>query len=66
MTPPGGVLIHGPPGSGKTLLAHAIAGELGFPFYRLAATEVVTGISGESEEKLRRLFNLAKVTHQTT
>ncbi|GAB0493830.1 hypothetical protein MMPV_005116 [Pyropia vietnamensis] len=54
--PPRGVLLHGPPGCGKTLLATALAGELGLPFFRLAATEVVSGVSGDSERRLRSLF----------
>lgn len=54
--PPRGVLLHGPPGCGKTLLAHAIAGELGVPFFKIAAPEIVSGMSGESEEKVRTLF----------
>lgn len=58
--PPQGFLLHGPPGSGKTMLAHAIAGELGLPFIKLTATEVVSGVSGESEEILRDLFQQAK------
>lgn len=58
--PPQGFLLHGPPGSGKTMMAHAIAGELGLPFIKLAATEVVSGVSGESEEILRDLFQQAK------
>lgn len=37
---PRGILLHGPPGCGKTLLANAIAGELGVPFFKLSATEV--------------------------
>ncbi|KAA8495179.1 Nuclear valosin-containing protein-like [Porphyridium purpureum] len=57
--PPRGVLLHGPAGCGKTLLAHAIAGELGVPFFKLAAPEVVSGMSGESERKLRELFACA-------
>ncbi|XP_060077658.1 nuclear valosin-containing protein-like isoform X2 [Ylistrum balloti] len=59
VTPPRGFLLHGPPGCGKTLLANAIAGELGLPFIKIAATEVVSGVSGESEEKIRDLFDKA-------
>ncbi|XP_077635986.1 nuclear valosin-containing protein-like isoform X1 [Crocuta crocuta] len=58
-TPPRGVLLHGPPGCGKTLLAHAIAGELDLPILKVAATEIVSGVSGESEQKLRDLFEQA-------
>ena len=58
--PPRGILLHGPPGCGKTLLAHAIAGELGVPFFKVAAPEIISGMSGESEEKLRGLFRAAK------
>ncbi|KAF6258779.1 P-loop containing nucleoside triphosphate hydrolase protein [Scenedesmus sp. NREL 46B-D3] len=54
--PPRGVLLHGPPGCGKTALAHAIATECGVPFLRVAAPEVVSGMSGESEARLRQLF----------
>ncbi|KAL3872878.1 hypothetical protein ACJMK2_036059, partial [Sinanodonta woodiana] len=59
VTPPRGFLLHGPPGCGKTLLAHAIAGELGLPFLKVAGPELVSGISGESEEKIRELFEKA-------
>eukprot|EP00795_Rhopilema_esculentum_P003462 gene3462-1841_t len=58
--PPRGFLLHGPPGCGKTLLANAIAGELQLPYYKLAATEIISGVSGESEEKLRELFAVAQ------
>ena len=57
---PCGILLHGPPGCGKTMLAHAIAGELEVPFFRLSAPEIVSGMSGESEEKIRALFDEAK------
>jgi len=57
--PPRGFLLHGPPGCGKTLLANAIAGELKVPFYKIAATEVVSGISGDSEQRIRQLFSEA-------
>ena len=54
--PPRGVLLHGPPGCGKTVLAHAIAHECRVPFLRVSAPEVVSGMSGESEAKLRSIF----------
>ncbi|MCH98092.1 cell division control protein 48 C-like, partial [Trifolium medium] len=41
-----GILLHGPPGCGKTRLAHAIANETGLPFHHISATEVVSGVSG--------------------
>ena len=53
---PRGILLHGPPGCGKTMLANAIAGELGVPFFKLSAPEIVSGMSGESEAKIRALF----------
>jgi ribosome biogenesis ATPase len=56
--PPRGVLLHGPPGCGKTALAHAIATECGVPFLRVSAPEVVSGMSGESEARLRQLFQV--------
>ncbi|XP_057828162.2 cell division control protein 48 homolog C-like [Cryptomeria japonica] len=57
-----GILLHGPPGCGKTKLAHAIANEAGVPFYKISATEVVSGVSGESEENIRNLFSKALKT----
>jgi ribosome biogenesis ATPase len=56
VTPPKGVLLHGPPGSGKTLLANAIAGELNIPLIKVQATEIVSKLSGESEGKIRSIF----------
>ena len=55
--PPRGILLHGPPGCGKTLLAKAVGGEIGVPLLSISAPEVVSGMSGESEEKLRKLFD---------
>ncbi|KAK8967357.1 hypothetical protein KSP40_PGU009223 [Platanthera guangdongensis] len=57
--PISGILLHGPPGCGKTKLAHAIANEASVPFYKISATEVVSGVSGASEEFIRDLFNKA-------
>ncbi|KAL1926328.1 hypothetical protein VTP01DRAFT_5849 [Rhizomucor pusillus] len=58
--PPRGVLLHGPPGCGKTKLAHAIAGELGVPFLNISAPSIVSGMSGESEKKIRDVFEDAR------
>ncbi|MCI4394939.1 hypothetical protein PGIGA_G00174680 [Pangasianodon gigas] len=59
VVPPRGFLLHGPPGCGKTLLAQAVAGEMELPILKVSAPELVSGISGESEQKLRELFEQA-------
>ncbi|XP_050344089.1 nuclear valosin-containing protein-like [Nymphalis io] len=56
---PRGALLHGPPGTGKTLIAHAIAGKLQLPLIAVTGTELVGGVSGESEERIRELFDRA-------
>lgn len=58
--PPRGVLLHGPPGCGKTTIANALAGDLGISFINISAPSVVSGMSGESEKKVRELFDEAK------
>lgn len=58
--PPRGILLHGPPGCGKTSIANALAGELKVPFISLSAPSVVSGMSGESEKKIRDIFQEAK------
>ena len=58
--PPRGILLHGPPGCGKTMLANAFAAELGVPFIALSAPSIVSGMSGESEKALREHFEEAK------
>ncbi|KAI9144776.1 P-loop containing nucleoside triphosphate hydrolase protein [Paraphysoderma sedebokerense] len=60
VSPPRGILLHGPPGCGKTLLANAIAGEVGVPFINISAPSIVSGMSGESEKKIREVFEEAK------
>uniref|UniRef100_A0A8C1V653 Nuclear VCP like n=1 Tax=Cyprinus carpio TaxID=7962 RepID=A0A8C1V653_CYPCA len=59
VVPPRGFLLHGPPGCGKTLLAQAVAGEVCLPMLKVSAPELVSGVSGESEQKLRELFEQA-------
>ncbi|XP_053475689.1 nuclear valosin-containing protein-like [Ictalurus furcatus] len=59
VVPPRGFLLHGPPGCGKTLLAQAVAGEMELPMLKVSAPELVSGISGDSEQKLRELFEQA-------
>ncbi|KAK1363177.1 Cell division control protein 48 isogeny C [Heracleum sosnowskyi] len=56
-SPVSGILLHGPPGCGKTTLAHAIANEAGVPFYCTDAKELDSGVSGE--ERIRELFSKA-------
>ena len=58
--PPKGILLYGPPGTGKTLLARAIANETEASFYSISAPEVVNKFYGESEKKLRELFDKAE------
>ncbi|XP_020223638.1 cell division control protein 48 homolog C [Cajanus cajan] len=62
MSPTSGILLHGPPGCGKTRLAHAIAHQTGFPFYQISPAQVVSGISGESEQNIRDIFSKAHRT----
>ncbi|MCD6575947.1 MAG: CDC48 family AAA ATPase [Nanoarchaeota archaeon] len=58
--PPKGVLLYGPPGTGKTLLARAVANESEAHFISIAGPEVVSKWVGESEKKLRRIFEEAE------
>ena len=58
--PPRGILLHGPPGCGKTMIANAFAAEIGVPFIALSAPSIVSGMSGESEKALRDHFAEAK------
>lgn len=58
--PPRGILLHGPPGCGKTMIANVLAAELGVPFIAISAPSIVSGMSGESEKALREYFEEAK------
>jgi transitional endoplasmic reticulum ATPase len=57
---PKGVLLHGPPGTGKTLLARAVANETNANFYSIGGPEIMSKYYGESEEKLRNVFEQAE------
>ncbi|HSH45777.1 MAG TPA: CDC48 family AAA ATPase [Longimicrobiales bacterium] len=57
--PPKGVLLHGPPGTGKTLLARAVANEADARFFSIAGPEIIGKHYGESEQRLRDLFQQA-------
>lgn len=59
--PPHGVLLEGSPGCGKTLVAKAIAGEAGVPFYQMAGSEFVEVLVGVGSARIRDLFKRAKV-----
>jgi proteasome regulatory subunit len=58
--PPKGVLLYGPPGCGKTLLAKAVAAESGATFISLVASELVQKFIGEGARIVRELFDLAR------
>ena len=58
--PPKGVLLHGPPGTGKTMLAKAVAGETSSNFMSIGGPEIVSKFYGESEGKLREIFKEAE------
>lgn len=57
---PKGVLLHGPPGTGKTLIAKAVATETGASFFSIAGPEIMSRYYGESEQRLREIFEAAK------
>lgn len=58
--PPKGVLMYGPPGSGKTLIARAVASETGASFHVLNGPEIMSKLAGESESNLRKTFEQAE------
>lgn len=58
--PPRGVLLFGPPGSGKTLIARAVANETGAFFFLINGPEIMSKMAGESEGNLRKAFEEAE------
>ncbi|HJJ88861.1 MAG TPA: CDC48 family AAA ATPase [Methanocorpusculum sp.] len=62
---PKGVLLYGPPGTGKTLIAKAVANESGANFISIAGPEVISKYYGESEQRLREIFEEAEANAPT-
>ncbi|MEM0332552.1 MAG: CDC48 family AAA ATPase [Archaeoglobaceae archaeon] len=58
--PPKGVLLYGPPGTGKTLIAKAVANEVNAHFIPISGPEIMSKFYGESEQRLREIFEEAK------
>ena len=58
--PPRGVLLYGPPGSGKTLIARAVANETDAAFFHVSGPEIIHKFYGESEAHLRAIFEKAR------
>ncbi len=58
--PPKGVLLYGPPGTGKTLIAKAVANEVDAHFIPVSGPEIMSKYYGESEQRLREIFEEAK------
>ncbi|MEK9133148.1 MAG: CDC48 family AAA ATPase [Patescibacteria group bacterium] len=61
LSPPKGILLFGPPGCGKTLLARAVATELGVNFISIKGPQLLSKYIGESEMKVREIFKKAKM-----
>ncbi len=59
INPPRGIILYGPPGSGKTHLARAVANEVDARFYYINGPDVIGTYTGETEANLRRMFNEA-------
>ncbi len=63
--PPKGVLLHGPPGTGKTMIAKAVASETDANFVSISGPEIMSKYYGESEKQLREIFDDAEKTAPT-
>jgi transitional endoplasmic reticulum ATPase len=61
LKPPKGILLYGPPGCGKTLLAKAVATELGINFISIKGPELLSRFVGESERGVREIFKKARM-----
>jgi len=55
-----GVLLHGPPGTGKTYITKALAGELGYNFIEAQASDITSSLVGEAADNMEELFTVAR------
>jgi cell division protease FtsH len=62
--PPSGILLHGEPGTGKTLLARALAGEAGVPFFATSGSDFMEKFVGVGASRVRELFDKARAHEQ--
>lgn len=60
----GGMLLFGPPGTGKTMVAKAVAGELALPFFPVLPSQVLSQYYGQSEKQMAELFDEARSYRQ--
>lgn len=58
--PPQGILLYGPPGNGKTMVAEALANSLGVPFYQVRVSDMISKYSGDSEKNISALCEAAR------
>jgi cell division protease FtsH len=65
MLPAAGIILYGPPGCGKTLLAKAIAGEAGFAFFSTSASQFVEIFAGVGAARIRDLYYDALINVRT-
>lgn len=63
--PPKGVMLHGPPGTGKTMIAKAVANETDANFVSISGPEIMSKFYGESEKHIREIFEEAEKTAPT-
>jgi ribosome biogenesis ATPase len=56
LSPPRGILLHGPPGCANTVISRSFDAKIDVPFVQKQGPSIVTGMSGESEQKVRELF----------
>lgn len=58
--PPRGILLYGPPGNGKTMIAKALAARVGVPFYQISSCDVISKYHGDSEKNIRAVCEAAR------